>query len=304
MLWLLITVFAYFLNSIAVVVDKFLLTKKITNPAVYAFFISALSLLALVLVPFGFKFYSWEQIIIALIAGLIFAFALFFMFKALKQNEASRITPFMGGWQPILVFILALFFLGELFSLQTLAAFILIVIGTVFISYQKTTSASTKKEIFTGYFFALISTLLFAISYTINKYVFLNQDFISGFVWTRIGAFLGALILLFWANNRQDIAKEIKKPQKKTSGLFLLGQACGAISFILVNYAIAISQSVAVVNALRGLEYVFLLIIVGLLAFKYPRLLSEKMTRAILIQKIIALALIIVGLTFLTLGSL
>ena len=292
MTWPIITIIAYLLNAIAITIDKFLLAKKITNPAVYAIFISTLSLLALVLIPFGFHLYSLNQILIALVAGLIFTFALLYMFKALGQNEASRITPFMGGFQPIFVFILAFIFLNEILIPQQLIAFIIIILGTVIISWQNNSKATQKK----AYLFAIIATLLFAISYTINKYSFTNQDFISGFVWTRIGAFIGALILLVPTKNRLDIKIELKKPKKQTSILFIFGQTAGALSFILINYAIAISSSVALVNALQGLQYVFLLIIIFSLSWKFPKLLEEKITQLIVIKKIIATALIIGGL--------
>ena len=292
MTWFIIAIFAYFLNAIAITIDKFLLSKKIPNPAVYAFFIATLSLLALVLIPFGFHFYSLTQILIALIAGLIFTFALLYLFSALSQNEASRITPFMGGLQPLFIFILALIFLGEKLGFQQLIAFFIIILGTILISWQKQSSAANKK----AYLLAIVSTLLFAISYTLNKYAFINQDFISGFVWTRVGSFLGALCLLFSLKNRLAIKAEFKKPKKQTGSLFIFGQVTGALSFILINYAIAISSSVALVNALQGLQYIFLLIIVFSLSWQFPKLLEEKMTPIIIIKKIIATALIIGGL--------
>ncbi|MEK7168073.1 MAG: EamA family transporter [Patescibacteria group bacterium] len=293
MTWLLIAIFAYFLNAVAVTVDKFLIEKKIPNPAVYAFFISVLSLLAVVIAPFGFHLYSFNQIIIALLAGILFAFALLFMFKALSRNEASRISPFMGGLQPIFIFILAFFFLGEALAPNAFLAFILIILGTVVISWQK------GKMDKTSYLFALISTLLFAVSYTVNKYAFVNQDFISGFVWTRIGAFLGALLIILPPKNLKAVIKEFKKPKKGARPLFLIGQICGALSFILINYVIAISPSVAVVNALQGLQYVFLLLIVLFLAKKFPKILEEKFALKVLIQKIIAIALLLIGLILL-----
>jgi drug/metabolite transporter (DMT)-like permease len=295
MLWLTIIIFAYFLNAVATTTDKFLLSQRISNPAVYAFFISVLSLLGVVIIPFGFKLtYSPWQISIDLASGVIFALAYLFMFQALSKNEASRITPFMGGWQPIFVLVLALIFLGEKLSLNGFLAFFLILLGTGVISRQKATVKSRQ-----GYALALVATLLFAISYTLSKYIFVSQDFVTAFVWARVGTFLGALLFLFSAANRRDIIKEIRQPQKQTSSLFIFGQACGALSFILVNYAIAISQSVAIINALRGLEYVFLLIIVVSLSVKYPKILKEKFTSKILAQKIIATTLIIIGLSLL-----
>ncbi len=295
MLWLPITIFAYLLNASSITIDKFLLEKKISNPAVYAFFISALSLLSLILMPFGFHIGTLYGIVFALIAGIFFTFALLFMFMALNNNEASRITPFMGGIQPVLVLFLAWIFIGEALGFKSIIALVFIILGTIVISWEKGAKASRK-----SYIFALISTLFFAIAYTMNKYVFIDQGFISGFIWTRIGAFIGALFLLFSVNNRKDIKREVKQPKKKTSSLFLVGQGAGAIGFILINYSIAISPSVALINALQGVQYIFLLLIIGTISWKFSKVLKEKFSAKILAQKLIATALIIIGLIFIS----
>ncbi|MDP1709666.1 MAG: hypothetical protein Q8L21_02155, partial [Candidatus Komeilibacteria bacterium] len=84
----------------------------------------------------------------------------------------------------------------------------------------------------------------------------------------------------------------------KVGGLFLFGQVAGAMSFVLVNYAISLA-SVTLVNALQGLQYVFLLIMVLLLAKWYPRVLSEHLKGWTLVQKIAAILLIGAGLILL-----
>ena len=299
MLWLIIIIIAYFLNASATVIDKFLLTKKIPNPAVYAFFICVLNLLGLVFIPFGFHFSSFAQTLIALVNGVLFTFAYLFMFMALNRNEASRITPFMGGLQPIFVLLLAFVLLGEKIGGLALLAFAVIVLGTIVLSYQKEKTkrliASSKKS----YWLALIATLLFAAAYTLNKYIFVSEGFVTGFVLVRVGTFLGALLLLLRPRNIRDIITEIKTPKKSSGGLFLAGQGAGALSLILVSYAVAISPSVAIINASRGLEYVFLLVIILLLARKHPHLLEEKLTPLIILQKAVAVALIIAGLVIL-----
>jgi len=221
------------------------------------------------------------------------------MFKALQANEASRITAFMGGLQPILIFILAFIFLQEKLNWQSLIAFAIIILGTITISWQSDPDVKINKIIKKSYLLATMATILFAIFFTLSKYVFIHQNFISGFIWTRIGAFLGAIILLLWVRNRKDIIAEIKKPKKNTGSLFIVGQIAGALSFILINYAIAISESVALINVLQGTQYVFLLIIVIVLARKFPKFLKEKFTPKILTQKIVATVLIIFGLLLL-----
>ena len=299
MLWLIIIIIAYFLNASATVIDKFLLTKKIPNPAVYAFFICVLNLLGLVFIPFGFHFSSFAQTLIALVNGVLFTFAYLFMFMALNRNEASRVTPFMGGLQPIFVLLLAFVLLGEKIGGFLLLAFAIIVLGTIVLSYQKERTKKLIASSKSSYLLALVATILFAAAYTLNKYIFVSEGFVTGFVLVRVGTFLGALLLLLWPGNIRDIIAEVKAPKKSANGLFLIGQGAGALSLILVSYAVAISASVAIINASRGLEYVFLLIIILLLARKHPHLLEEKLTPLTIFQKVTAVALIIAGLVIL-----
>lgn len=302
--WLLIITIAYLLNAIAAVVDKYLLSRNIPQPAVYAFFISFLGLVALVLAPFGFAVPAIGQIIIALLSGLAFTFALLYLFKALKQNDASRITPFIGGWQPLFVFILALLFLGEQLSYAEVLAFFLLIAGTVLITIdfnKKKTGRACPPRRRSGFGLALISAVLFAISYVLTKEVYTQQPFIAGFIWTRFGAFAGALLLLIPPANRRAILASFKKPeqqQKKTGLLFIGGQTAGALSFLLVNYAISLA-SVSLVNALQGLQYVFLLAIVFFLAKFHPKVLREKMTKPVIWQKVGAIVLVGAGLAIL-----
>ncbi len=299
MSWLIIVGVAYLLNAIAAVVDKYLLAKSIPQPAVYAFFISFLGIIALVLIPFGFAVPSFIQIIISLAAGLTFTFALLYLFKALKCNDTSRITPFIGGWQPLFIFILSFLFLNEKLSHAEIFAFFILVGGTILITLE-----FGKKEGKGGFGVATVSAILFAISYVLTKEVYLNQTFISGFVWTRIGAFLGALLLLIPTDNRRAIFANFKKSkpqQQKTGALFIGGQAAGALSFLLVNYAISLA-SVSLVNAMQGLQYVFLLVMVFFLAKFHPKILKEKMTGLIIWQKVGAIVLVGVGMAILAFG--
>ncbi len=296
MSWILIIAIAYFLNACATAIDKFLLNNKISNPAVYAFIISVLSLIALVLAPWGFHLAAAGQIALALVAGIIFTFALLFMFKAAAINEISRVTPFIGGTQPVFSLVLAIVILGEWLNPASLFGIALLIAGTLIISWQK--EKTTRKT----YAFALFSSFLYALSYVLSKQVFNDQGFISGFIWTRLGAFVGALLLLLIPGTWPTLRRQLKNPQKRTGGWLLFGQICGAVSAILVFYAISISPSVAIINASRGLEYVFLLLIVVMLSGKYPKLLDEKLTPKILLQKIAATALIVGGLIVLAIS--
>lgn len=300
MTWLIIVIIAYFLNAVAAVVDKYLISKRVPQPAVYAFSISILGILSVFLIPFGFTVPKFLMIFWSLVAGVSFTFALFFLFTALKFGETTKITPFIGGLQPIFIFILSYFFLQERLAANQIIAFAFLVIGTIFISYN-----FSGKKVFqeNGLLYALISTILFAIFYFLTKFIFQSVAFIPAFVWIRFGSIFGALLFLIPSSTRNKIFNTFKSREgrkKGTSLIFFFGQICGAFSFFLINYAIKLN-SVSLTNALQGIQYVFLIIMVIILSKKFPYILEEKLTSKILFQKIVAVIFISLGLICLTL---
>ncbi|MFA5124869.1 MAG: EamA family transporter [Patescibacteria group bacterium] len=297
MLWLPITILSYALNAAALATDKFLLNKKIPNPAVYTIIICFLGVLALVLLPFNWMPPTGSQLVWELISGFLFGAGIYLMFVALNKGEASRIIPFLGGLQPLIVLPLAWLFVGESVSGKFLLAFIIIIIGTVLISYGK------GKANKTAYYAAVFSAILFAVSLIIAKYAYNSQgSFITPFVMTRVGSLIFALCLFAWPRNRRAFWAVVRHPQGQTSGLLIFGQVSGALASILINFAIAISVgATAIINALQGLQYAFLLLIVIVVQKIWPGVLKERMTSKIMWQKIIATAFIIAGLAVLAL---
>ncbi|MFA6534338.1 MAG: DMT family transporter [Patescibacteria group bacterium] len=291
MSWLLIVTVAYALNAVAMAIDKALLKKEVPRPTAYAFYIAALGIISLVLLPFDWQIPPGGQLIFNLLAGATFTAGLYLMFVALKQADASRVTPFIGGLNPVFIFILAWWFLGERLTGQQILGFLVILAGTFLIAVN----FSGKKEVGRAFLVAIPSAVLFAISYTLTKFVYLNQPFISGFVFIRVGAFLAALLFLLSRANRRAIFQTAGTASGGSKLAFAVGQTAGALSMVLVSWAISLA-SVSLVNGLQGLQYVFLFFIILVLKDKHPELLAENLTPKVYAQKIISIGLIILGL--------
>jgi len=300
--WIVIATIAYFLFALASVADKFLVSKKL-KPKVYAFFIAVLGgVISIILIPFGFEWLGWKLLVIDFISGITFIIALIFLFTALQKKESSRIFPLAGGMQPIIILFLALLILSEKFTATSIVAFAFIVMGSFVISF----SAGKEKIGRPAIYFVVLASIFFGLSFVLEKLVYLNHPFISGFVWNRIGNFIMGVMLFMHAPTRKEILKIVSKKPKistKNSTLkaFFLGQTAGSIGAFLQRYAISMG-SVTIVSALQGMHYVFLLILTSILSLKFPKILKEKVTKKIFIQKIIAIALISLGVLILTLS--
>jgi len=320
MTWLLVSIIAYFLAAIAMVIDKTLLKKDIPHPIVYTFYIAILgAVLMLLVIPFGFLVPDILTLIVSLIAGAVFVWALILMFTAFKKDDITRVAPMVGGLVPIFVLGLAALILNEKLNCTQYIACIFLILGSFLISldFQKHGAWHWFKKklgldkrlsmphIRKTLWIALPAAVLFGASHVLTKFVYNNTEFLTGFFWTRLGAFLAVMLLLINQQNRELIIKNFKKNKKnksqtkKVGGRFLFGQACGGGSALLIQYAIFLG-SVSLVNALQGLQYVFIFLIVLVLTIFVPKILKEEVSKEIFWQKVIAVGLIFIGLYFIT----
>ena len=300
MLWLIIIISAYFLLAISTLGDEYLLNGP-PNPKNYSFYVGILGVFVLLLIPFvGFSIPSLSQIILSLLAGSFLVLASFCYYTALEHFEVSRVAPAIGGFLPLFTFGFVYFFSGEKQSLMLvqIIAFTLLIFGSIFITFEKQKSISLKSLKIT-----VLAAFLFAITFILTKYVYINQPFWNGFLWMRIGGGLTALFFLFSQGVRDEIFRRKSTFQKKTGTIFLGNQVVGASAFLLQNWAIALVplSSLPFINALEGTKYIFVLIFSILLSIKLPQFLKEKISKGIIIQKIAAILLIIGGLVLLTL---
>lgn len=317
MWWLIVAITSYLLNAGVYIADKFLLSKKIHSSVTYAFFVGIWSIFNFVILPFDFWMPNARELGIDLLAGFLFLMTLIFWYKALHQSEATRVVPIVGALIPIFSMMLSYIFLGEGLGERQLLAFVILINGGVLISVKRTRFYKVKElinrfknvfgDILGGIhaeyrptrrllFNSLASALLFASYYVLIKYIYMTQPFIGGFVWSRLGTFIGVILILFVGDWRKDIL-ERQKDQKKPKNLsfFLAVRLFAAAAFIMLNWAISLGN-VALINSLQGTQYVFLFILVLFLSKKYPKVLNEELGGGVKMQKIIGISLICTGL--------
>ena len=289
--WLIAIISAYFLFAVVSLGDKYLL-KGPPNPKIYAFYVGVLGILALLLAPFvGFSIPGVLAILFCLLAGAMYVFAILGVYEGLERFEASRIIPAIGGFMPLFIFGLVYLFSGgeEVLGFKEIIAFILLIFGSIFITWNP-----LKKVSFKSLYISAVTAFLFALSFVLTKYVYLMLPFWTGFIWIRISAFLIALFFIFFKEVRKEIFSKKSSFDKKTSALFLFNQGLGAGAFVLQNWAIALAglAYLSIISAFQGIQYVFLFILTMLI-------LKEGLSKKVILQKLFAIILIGMGLAFL-----
>ncbi|MBU1038720.1 DMT family transporter [Patescibacteria group bacterium] len=294
MSWLIWASIGYFFNATALAVDKALLNRQeLREPAVYTLLQAILGLLVLVLLPW-IVWPSGSAMGLGLIAGFFFALGLWLMFKVLAVGEASRVPAFIGSLSPLFVFAASWLMIGERLSPLALSAFIVLVVGGFFMVGGPGGLRGRSLGLAIG------SALAFALSYVFLKITFEQSSFFAGLVLIRLGVFLASLFLLLIPGTWQTFVNSFKSGAK-VKFAFIGGQASGALSGLLTSYAISLA-SVTLVNALQGVQYVFLLIMALVVSFKYPQLFKDEFGGQTAVRKIIGTFAVVVGLWLLSIS--
>lgn len=289
--YIIIAVAAYLAFAINSVIDKFLLKKTISKPAIYAFYVGILSGAALLLFPFGLVWPSWKILGVSLVSGAAFVLALLAFFESLKRQDASRVLPTIGALVPAVTFVLSSVIVGERLPAKEILGLAILILGTLMISGRS--EGEKAKDHWVRY--AVMAALLFAFSFTMSKAVYLDQPFISGLIWTRLGMVLTALIFLFSPSFRKDLAHTTQNINNGSRVLFFSGQLLAAGGGVLQNLAVSLG-SVTLVNALQSTQFAFLFVLTWFLSAYFPRILKEDFSKPVLLRKAASLVLITAGL--------
>ncbi len=287
--WLIAALLAAFINGISAVFDKKLLGEKgISDPLVYTFWVGILSVLALLLLPFGFVAIPVEGIIFSLVTGVIFIFALFVFFTTLHKFSATDVLPMVGGLTPIAALLLSSAFLEQKIGIGNSIGFVILVSGAfVFLFTGKPEFRLKTLSL------ALVSALLFGFSLIFKKIAFGYGPFIPIFIWISAGGVIFSLILLNFPKFRARILNSSGETRPKHKIYFLLNRGLAASAAIAVNYAIFLGHP-AIVESVMSFKYVVIFIAARILV-------KEKFYGKLLFGKIAGMILIIFGLAWLSL---
>lgn len=292
--WLFIAVVGYLLLAVEAVIAKALLTKKVKDWQLYSFYVGILSLNGVFFAPFGLRWFGSFLFFESLLAGVIFFLALIFLYKSLRKSSASRVFVLYGAVITLVSFIFGHFLLGDEFLMIELLGVFFLTIGGFFISFK-----FHKKKLFSNYKNVIFSGILMALALIVLKDVFDGQNFITGYVFSRLGIFLSALCLLFSSQFRQVIKQSFSKKQKKSSqksiGLVIGGKAIAGIGTLLINYSISLG-SVVLISALVSIQYLFTFVLATLAAIFFETFVREKVTWQNLLFKFMGVTSIIIGI--------
>lgn len=276
--------------GISLIWDKVLLQKKGTQSLVsYVFWMGAISIFGLVLIAFGFKLPPFRVAMLGFIAGVLDLIASYFYYWALKSGEASEELAAMGGFGPVATALIAAALLNNSLGKGKLGFIIMTAGGFLMFFAEKRPLKQMLPKI-------LIASGAFGLMNVIQKIVFNETNFVSGYVFFTLGTFAGSMALLIPPSWRRQVFEKSDGAEVPKNRLwYFVNRFLAGVGSFLVIYALS-RTSPELVQAISGVRYAVVFAGAYAVTRWRPSWFRENFGTSALLTKAAGTALVIAGL--------
>ncbi|PIW96952.1 hypothetical protein COZ82_02210 [Candidatus Kaiserbacteria bacterium CG_4_8_14_3_um_filter_38_9] len=304
MVWILLATAGQFINAVVVYLDKYIVTddKALPRPFVYAFYSCLLTggwvvIYFLVFIPSladiglpnlqNISSPTIQVVSMSFLTAYTFFMALVSMFTALRKAEAVNVMPVVGTISALASFGMSYLFLQIPLTTNFIWGISVLSLGTLLVAQTLPKMETIIHVIHSGIFFAL--------HYITMKGLFLETNFDNGFFWSRIGFVLFALSLLLVPVYYEKIREHTITLSLRTGLLMVITKILAGVSAFLILKATDLGD-VAVVQALDGVKFVFILLISIFFGALLPDSVVVHVTKPReVIQRLLYVLIIVVG---------
>lgn len=281
--------------------DSHLVSKRM--PSLWAFLVPVgilhlgLGVIALSLFPLP-REVGAVPLTVAFVSGIVRSVGSLLILQAMRSEEVSRIIPVAHTF-PIFVAILAVPLLGEALGSVEWLSILMTVAGAVLISVR---SEAEGRAVRLHKSFALLlgSSLLMGVANIGSKYALEHISFWNMYSLSAIC--FGVVFLLL--SVRPRALRELKDMKERGLALAVLTLNEGiALLGIILSFWAMERGPVSLVSTLLSTRPCFVFIYALALSRIFPAVLEERLSRGIMLIKMLSIGLIVGGVILLTLGS-
>jgi len=289
--WILLSLLAPFFWVLSNFMDKYILGKYTRGIFDFLFF-STITSWFLFLILFFFigipdlTIYS----LIPILTGILLIYSYIFYGKALEQGETSSLV-ILFQLVSVITLILAFIFLGQILSFKELIAFLIVLVGTSIISFEKSHGFVIK-----GFGMMFVAILIWSVMTLVIDYGLTKMSFWDYFLLDNIGSGIAGLMLFIIPSIRKQIIDGLKTATIKKHTWFSLNNLCDFFGQMSIKGALAIAPSAGLVTVIAQVQSFYAIIIGMLLTIFLPNITKEDISVRTLIKKSIGALIMFSGI--------
>lgn len=292
MTWILLAFCGPVLWAASTHIDKYLVERFFKDSGVGALLIFT-ALIGLFGLPFIAAFVDVfaigaTGIAVTSLSGLLYLTAMYFYLRALQQEEATVIAPLFQT-STLFTYAIAYFVLHERLTGTRLLGGLLIIVSAAAISYEP--GHRFKLGIVAP---ILACTATLAASSVIFKFFAIKDAFWAVTFWSFAGEALFGAVMLAVPRVRRNFLGMFKKSPGAVIGINAANELINLGGGLAMRYA-SLLGPVSLVQAIGGTTSFFVFAFGVILSLFFPKLGRENLSRGSLVQKGVAVILIVAG---------
>ena len=300
MTWILLAFCGPVLWAASTHIDKYLVERFFKDSGVGALLIFT-ALIGLFGLPFIAAFVDVfaigaTGIAVTSLSGLLYLTAMYFYLRALQQEEATVIAPLFQT-STLFTYAIAYFVLHERLTGTRLLGGLLIIVSAAAISYEP--GHRFKLGIVAP---ILACTATLAASSVIFKFFAIRDAFWAVTFWSFAGEALFGAVMLAVPRVRRDFLGMFNKSPGAVIGINAANELINLGGGLAMRYA-SLLGPVSLVQAIGGTTSFFVFAFGVILSLFFPKLGRENLSRGSLVQKGVAVILIVAGVILIGEGS-
>lgn len=290
MSWLAYAFIGITIWSATAVADRFFLLRHVTSKRFYVVVPSVVQFVAVLIAAAFFSIPHAAPIsaLAALLSGAAEVIFLYYLYTAVSGDEVSRVFPLTTAG-PIFTLVLGWLFLHESLSIHQLAAFACFLVGGFLLAMRfgggAPSFSKAVQPLFIGSMLSSIFTLLL-------RYAFVSSDFWTGFFWSRVGFFIGGMIIL-WLY-RDEVTAQWRALGMRARVALVGNQAVALSGHAFYFLAISLVNAALVQSVLGAQSAIILVMAVAVSLWRHD-LIEESIAGRDLFQKAIGVGFVVVA---------
>ena len=299
MTWFFIALGAPFLWALVNISDQYLVKKYSVGHrgsgglVLYSSLVGVIiAILIGIFTPGIFEIPTVDKLILFLSGGLTILWIIIYLYTIEIEDISSIIPWFLTI--PIFGYILGYLFLGETLTMMQLVGSAVVLFGVLLISIDFSLEERSKFK-WKPALYMILCCLIIAVIGVIFKYVTIVERFWVSSFWEYFGlGMFGIFIYLYVPKYRREFNYMNKQGGKKIFTLNIAREVFTILGNFLTNYAILLAP-ITMVYLVGTFQPAIVLVLVIICTKFFPKIITEKIHRQILIPKIIAIAIMIIG---------
>ncbi|MFA5947252.1 MAG: EamA family transporter [Patescibacteria group bacterium] len=278
-------------------IDKYLVSKYFKGGGTGALIIFS-SIVFAFLLPVIYLFnpsvvdVTISQALFMMLAGIVWVFSVLFYLYAMQEGEATYVAMLFQTI-PVFSFILGTIFLHEILSGRQITGATIVLLAAIGLSLELGGRLPRLKS--RMLLLMLGSSFLVSLGWLILKMGAIDAGFWTAMFWTYAGdTVVGVCFITLIPRWRKEFVMNIRSNSLPVLGLNMFNEGITIIAGLNFAY-LSLSIPLAILSTLNGFQPFFLFLYGIILTVFFPHISKESLATRHIIQKIIAVIIMIIG---------